>query len=192
MKFKLCEKCHEVRPDGQVCGNCGFVGEGKIEDATRRLDGKITDCFRPSDGFAVGGFLSEDHGVPIDQAVFVGAPQVVRQAAKTAAEIVQSAADAISQRGTLRDNAAGERSMKRAVDAFNGLLGRPALTEQEGWLFMCVLKMARATAGKHHLDDYTDLAGYAGLAGECGELAAAANDSGDEVMQFNKDYKHAG
>lgn len=104
---------------------------------------------------------------------------------KSAAQIVQKAADEIAQRGQLRDKSDGERSMKRTVDAFNGLLGRPALTEQEGWLFMCVLKMARATAGKHHLDDYTDLAGYAGLAGECGELQAAAND---EVMQFNVDY----
>lgn len=116
---------------------------------------------------------------------FVPTPKAVRTT--SAADIVQSAADAIAQRATLRDKPAGERSMKRTVDAFNGLLGRPALTEQEGWLFMCVLKMARATAGKHHIDDYIDLAGYAGLAGECGELLQAAND-GEEVMQFNRDY----
>jgi hypothetical protein len=113
---------------------------------------------------------------------FLGAPQG-GPVTKTAAQIVQQAADEIAQRGQLRDKSSGERSMKRTVDAFNGLLGRPALTEQEGWLFMCVLKMARATAGKHHLDDYTDLAGYAGLAGECGELAKAANE---EVWQFNE------
>lgn len=45
--------------------------------------------------------------------------------------------------------------------------GDKRLTELEGWLFMCCLKMARATAGRNHLDDFTDLAGYAALAGEC-------------------------
>lgn len=139
--------------------------------------------------FHSGGFVQDPtpqgYG-PIGEALFVGAPQAVTtRVTKSAAQIVQKAADEIAQRGQLRDKSDGERSMKRTVDAFNGLLGRPALTEQEGWLFMCVLKMARATAGKHHLDDYTDLAGYAGLAGECGELQAAAND---EVMQFNVDY----
>lgn len=87
---------------------------------------------------------------------------------KTADELLREAADVIAQRGQLRDIAQGERSMARAVESFNVLVGGDKrLTELEGWLFMCCLKMARATAGRNHLDDFTDLAGYAALAGEC-------------------------
>lgn len=58
--------------------------------------------------------------------------------------------------------------MARAVNAFNGLMGGDrCLTEAEGWLFMCCLKMARNTSGTPNLDDAIDLAGYAGLWGEC-------------------------
>jgi hypothetical protein len=123
------------------------------------------------------------HRRNIDETRFFIDPhmEVVKPRSKSAAEIVQQAANEIAQRGSLRDKPDGERSMKRCVDAFNGLVGRQALSETEGWLFMCVLKMARATAGKFHVDDYTDLAGYAGLAGEC-----AAND--DVPLKFNVDY----
>lgn len=87
---------------------------------------------------------------------------------KHADELLREAADVIAQRGKLRDKAGGERSMARAVESFNALVGGDKrLTELEGWLFMCCLKMARATAGRNHLDDFTDLAGYAALAGEC-------------------------
>lgn len=55
--------------------------------------------------------------------------------------------------------------MARAVGAFNALHGT-ALTEEQGWQFMCVLKLARASAGAPNTDDYVDLAGYAGLASE--------------------------
>ena len=84
--------------------------------------------------------------------------------------ILQRAAEHIANRGTLRDQPDGERSMARAVAAFNALLGESAaepMTECEGWLFMAVLKMARATAGGHNLDDYEDGAAYFALAGEC-------------------------
>lgn len=85
---------------------------------------------------------------------------------KEAADILRDAAAIIEERGKLRDTEQGERSMARAVAAFNTLTGH-RLTEIEGWLFMSVLKMARATAGKPHLDDWTDLAGYAALGAEC-------------------------
>lgn len=80
--------------------------------------------------------------------------------------ILVEAADAISQRGTLRDQPDGERSMARTVAAFNALTGQ-SLSEADGWTFMIVLKAARAQAGRPHRDDYVDLAGYAALAGEC-------------------------
>lgn len=83
----------------------------------------------------------------------------------TAADLLRSAAEVIEQRAALRDLPNGERSMLRAVTAYNALTGA-TMSELDGWTFMCVLKLARATAGTPHLDDFTDLAGYAALAGE--------------------------
>lgn len=84
------------------------------------------------------------------------------------ADVLEHAAEQIRERAASRDTPGGERSMARAVDAFNGLLGGDRrLTEAEGWLFMCCLKMARGTAGASNPDDAIDLAGYAALWGEC-------------------------
>lgn len=84
-----------------------------------------------------------------------------------APDILNMGAKALSDRASTRDCPEGERSMRRAVDAFNALVGGDKrLTETEGWLFMAVLKAARATAGGHNLDDYVDGAAYFALAGE--------------------------
>lgn len=57
--------------------------------------------------------------------------------------------------------------MARAVAAFNGLTGHE-LTEEQGWAFMAVLKLARAQNGRAvNRDDYVDGAAYIALAGEC-------------------------
>ena len=90
----------------------------------------------------------------------------------TAPAILRDAAQAIDNRAALRDCPQGERSMARCVAAFNAVTGH-ALSEVEGWHFMEVLKLARATAGGHHLDDHTDRAAYAALAGEAAERAHA-------------------
>lgn len=92
-------------------------------------------------------------------------------------DILRQAADIIEERGKLRDNEHGERSMARAVDAYTALRGQIMESELDGWIFMCVLKLARATAGNPHLDDFSDLAGYAALAGECMEGACPASTS---------------
>ena len=86
---------------------------------------------------------------------------------KTAADYLREAAQVIEERGKLRDMPDGERSMKRAVEAYTVLRGPVMESELDGWLFLCALKLARATAGKPHVDDYTDLSGYAALAAEC-------------------------
>lgn len=92
-----------------------------------------------------------------------------------ATEIIQQAAAEVGERAPSRDSESGERSMARAVAAFNGLVGGDTrLSETEGWLFMCCLKMARATRGQLNIDDYIDLAGYAGLAGESAQLDDAS------------------
>src|SRR5690606_4743070 len=62
----------------------------------------------------------------------------------TAPDILQRAAQHMQDRAAARDQPGGERSMRRTVDAFNALTGH-ALSERDGWLFMAVLKMARAT-----------------------------------------------
>lgn len=89
----------------------------------------------------------------------------------SAPAILRDAAQAIDDRAALRDCPQGERSMARCVAAFNALTGH-ALTEVQGWHFMELLKLARATAGGHHLDDHTDRAAYAALAGEAAERGA--------------------
>lgn len=83
----------------------------------------------------------------------------------TAPDILIAAADAISNRADQRDCENGERSMARAVHAFNALTGRD-LSELDGWVFMAILKLARAQGGRHVLDDYIDGAAYMALAAE--------------------------
>ena len=84
------------------------------------------------------------------EASMIDAPSILRTAAQT-----------ISARAASRDLAT-ERSMRRAVSAFNTLTGQ-SLSETQGWLFMAVLKLARATAGKHNNDDLLDAAAYVAL-----------------------------
>ena len=100
--------------------------------------------------------------LPGHQPASGGSAESARQ--QTAPEILAAAAQCISDRAATRDLPA-ERSMARTVAAFNALTGH-ALTERDGWLFMVALKAARATAGSHNPDDYTDGAAYFALAGE--------------------------
>lgn len=98
-------------------------------------------------------------------------PDLLTMPPTNAPAILRDAAQAIDARATLRDCPSGERSMARTVAAFNALYGH-ALTETQGWQFMSLLKKARASAGAHHLDDYTDDSAYAALAGESAERGA--------------------
>lgn len=84
-----------------------------------------------------------------------------------AQDILVAAADAITSRASSRDLEDGERTMGRCVATFNAWRNRSGpVTEAEGWIFMALLKLCRANAGSHHLDDYVDAAGYIALAGE--------------------------
>lgn len=82
-----------------------------------------------------------------------------------AVDILMTAADCIDNRASQRDQPSGERSMARAVATFSALTGHD-LSERDGWIFMALLKMARAQGGRHHIDDYVDGAAYLALAGE--------------------------
>lgn len=82
-----------------------------------------------------------------------------------APDFLQAGLKHMQDRAATYDNPEGERSMKNTVAAFNALTGL-SLTEQQGWLFMCCLKMARTQQGAFRADNYEDLAAYAGLMGE--------------------------
>lgn len=79
-----------------------------------------------------------------------------------AASILNKAAKIQQERAAQRDAPDGERSMARAVAAFNALTGW-GLTETDGWLFMMQLKASRAQHGAFVADDYDDFVGYASL-----------------------------
>lgn len=83
----------------------------------------------------------------------------------TAHQILTSAAGHLEDRAVTYDQPQGERSMGKTVTAFNALTGH-SLTEEQGWLFMVVLKAARSQQGGYKADNYEDLAAYGGLLGE--------------------------
>jgi hypothetical protein len=55
--------------------------------------------------------------------------------------------------------------MASTVGMFNTLVGQD-LTEEQGWLFMAILKMVRSQQGELRMDSYEDGAAYFSLAGE--------------------------
>lgn len=86
----------------------------------------------------------------------------------TAAHYCQAALGHMEDRATTYDAPAGERSMAKTVAAFNALTGH-SLTEEQGWLFMEVLKLARSQQGNFKRDNYEDAVAYAALRGEAAE-----------------------
>ena len=83
----------------------------------------------------------------------------------TANHFLEYALNHLGNRAVTYDNPQGERSMGRTVKAFAALTDIQ-LTEEQGWLFMEVLKQVRSLQGKFKADNYEDLAGYAALRGE--------------------------
>jgi hypothetical protein len=83
-------------------------------------------------------------------------------------EFLERGVKHMRDRAVQRDSDTGERSMARAVAAFNAQEGTN-LTEAQGWRFMIQLKYARAVNGVFVADDYEDMAAYAGLAGEAAQ-----------------------
>lgn len=112
-------------------------------------------------------------GVPDDlQGLDVTALQAACPKATLAPSLLIDAADAIENRASQRDKPGGERSMRTAVATFNALTGQQ-ISEREGWVFMAILKLARAQGGKHTRDDYVDGAAYLALACESVEQETA-------------------
>lgn len=90
----------------------------------------------------------------------------------TAHDILTAAQSHMQDRAATYDKPEGERSMGATVDAFKAVTGHN-LTEEQGWLFMALLKAVRSQQGAYRADSYEDGAAYFALAGE-----AAARDRG--------------
>lgn len=85
---------------------------------------------------------------------------------ETAPALLKKAADLLEERGKQYDQPEGERSMGKAVAAFNAITGR-TLTESEGWLLLQVLKDVRLFQKPgYHRDSAEDCIAYASLKAE--------------------------
>lgn len=84
----------------------------------------------------------------------------------TSVDILKQGVKEQGDRAQFYDAPAGERSMAKAVAAFNAVFNAN-MTEVQGWQFMELLKMVRSSQGKPRLDNYVDGASYCSLAGEC-------------------------
>jgi hypothetical protein len=80
-------------------------------------------------------------------------------------DVLNNAAGHLEARASTYDKPEGERSMGTSVNAFNTITGSE-LTEEQGWLFMVLLKAVRSQQGDYKLDNYEDGAAYFALAAE--------------------------
>jgi len=90
---------------------------------------------------------------------------------RDAGAFLKAAGDTMVQRGMEYDRRGGERSMAKAVLAFNAITGQD-LTESEGWLLLQVLKDVRQwSAPTYHPDSALDCVAFAALKAESLEKA---------------------
>jgi len=94
-------------------------------------------------------------------------------------QILEAGLGHMKDRSATYDKPAGERSMGATVDAFRAITGHD-LTEEQGWLFMGLLKMVRSQQGGFRADNYEDLAAYAGLQGEAAWAERTNQDFGQQ------------
>ena len=90
----------------------------------------------------------------------------------TAQDILQAARGHMQDRAQTYDKPEGERSMASAVEAFEAITG-VGMNEEQGWLFMTVLKAVRSQQGNYRADNYEDGTAYFSLAGEAAERERA-------------------
>jgi hypothetical protein len=88
------------------------------------------------------------------------------QSSVTAASMLEAALGHMEDRAKTYDAPGGERSMGKTVSAFNTITGL-TLSEEQGWLFMEILKQVRSQQGNYRADNYEDMVAYAALRGEC-------------------------
>lgn len=103
----------------------------------------------------------------------------------SAIEFLERAADLMLERAQEYDTPDGERSMRSTVAAFNVLTGN-ILSEQEGWLFMLLLKLARQHQSPGwHQDSSEDAIAYAALMAEAWQNSE--EDDIEIVFTFSPD-----
>ena len=100
-----------------------------------------------------------------------------------AAEFLHKAASLLEERGKQYDQPQGERSMGKAVTAFNAITSRD-LSEAEGWLLLQLLKDVRQWQNpeRYHADSAEDCVSYAALKAEA--LASKCPFFGEISEQF--------
>lgn len=105
------------------------------------------------------------------------------QTANSAEQLLRKAEEIMTERGKQYDSTGQnrERSMGRIVAAFNCLYGT-SLTEQQGWYFMLLVKLARQES-KPHADSMEDAIAYAALAGEAGFTQLGAMPTPQHLQQ---------
>ena len=103
----------------------------------------------------------------------------------TAQHILHRAADLIQQRAEQRDQANGEKSMAKTVQAFNAIYDTE-LTEVQGWHFMELLKMVRSAYGVYTPDDFNDKVAYAALAAEAAVPVTQLTHFKDYAVAFER------
>lgn len=96
------------------------------------------------------------------------ANRTVDEPQPSAAGFLHAALKHMEDRAATYDKPEGERSMGATVSAFQAVTGI-TLTEEQGWLFMILLKAVRTQQGGYRADNYEDGAAYFGL---CGEAAS--------------------
>lgn len=99
-----------------------------------------------------------------------------------APEILTRSAEIMAERAKQYDSPEGERSMGKAVAAFNAITGS-SLSEANGWLLMALLKMVRDnTTTEPHEDSINDLVAYGALYGEA--RMATVNQTGSDWIEW--------
>lgn len=133
-----------------ICRTCG------IEYDTIPKAMACFDAHEAEEARAVGAFIEEAADAVLAEAL----PE------PKAAELLGRAARHMHDRSSTYDSPGGERSMGKAVAAFNAISGH-TLSESEGWLFMTLLKAVRGfTREQYHADSFEDLIAYGALMAE--------------------------
>ena len=99
---------------------------------------------------------------PINEALLNDSPTTPKV---HASDCLKSAAGHLQDRASTYDSPNGERSMARTIGTFYALTD-VFMTEEQGWMFMALLKMVRSQQGDFKLDNYEDGASYFALAAE--------------------------
>lgn len=143
----ICRVCgieHDSIPKAIACFDSHEANEHALEEA-------VTLETNPAD---------------VEKPTYTDGAAAPRWTTPAAPELLGRAAAHMHDRASTYDTPGGERSMGKAVTAFNAITGRN-LTESEGWLLMQVLKDVRLfTRSEYHADSAEDCISYAALKAE--------------------------